>query len=57
MKKAIGLFAAALVLVFTSCNSGQQSGSEENANNETVTVTHNLGTIEVPVNPLALLHI
>lgn len=51
MKKAIGLFAAALVLVFTSCNSGQQSGSEENANNETVTVTHNLGTIEVPVNP------
>lgn len=51
MKNAMSLFAIVLMLVFASCNSGQQGGSEESAGNETVTVTHNLGTIEVPVNP------
>lgn len=51
MKKTIGLFATALMLVFAACNNGQQGASEENTNHETVTVTHNLGTIEVPVNP------
>lgn len=50
MKNVIGLFAAVLLMVFTSCNSGQQGGGEEGSQ-ETVSVTHNLGTIEVPVNP------
>lgn|SRR5690606_31241249 len=50
MKNVIGLFAAVLLMVFTSCNSGQQGGREEGSQ-ETVSVTHNLGTIEVPVNP------
>lgn len=51
MKKTIGLLAVAFMFVFAACNSGQQNGSQESAGSETVTVTHNLGTIEVPVNP------
>lgn len=51
MKNVIGLFAAVLLMVFTSCNSGQQEGGSSEGSQETVSVTHNLGTIEVPVNP------
>lgn len=55
MKKSILLFAVATAVVFSACNNNSQgndtNNTEQNAAEGTVTIKHELGTAEVPVNP------
>lgn len=47
MKKTLSLFSVIIAFAFASCN--QQA--KETSTGETVTITHSLGTTEVPLNP------
>lgn len=47
MKSRILFFALGAMTLLASCTGGQQ----KQATGETVTITHTLGTVEVPVNP------
>ncbi len=49
MKTKIFLFALGIVLALAGCTGNQQQ--REGTAGETVTITHSLGTVEVPVNP------
>lgn len=51
MKKSIFLFALAITVAFTGCNNANQSKAEGEGSNDKVTITHELGTVDVPVNP------
>jgi iron complex transport system substrate-binding protein len=49
MKTKITLFVLGIVLALSGCTGNQQQ--RERAAGETVTITHSLGTVEIPVNP------
>ncbi len=49
MKTKITLFVLGIVLALSGCTGNQQQ--RESAAGETITITHSLGTVEVPVNP------
>lgn len=55
MKKTIILFALATAVVFSACNNSNQeedtNNMEQSSAEGAVTITHELGTAEVPVNP------
>ncbi len=48
MKTKIFLFALGVIIALSGCTGNQQ---QRETKGETVTVTHTLGTVEVPVNP------
>lgn len=49
MKTKIFLFVLGAIVALSGCTGGNQKQKE--ATGETVTVTHSLGTVEVPINP------
>lgn len=58
MRKSLTLLILAVTLIFTACKNGNKKQQNVNPDRETVSITHSLGTIEVPVNPkrIVVLH-
>lgn len=51
MRRLSTLFILAVALTVTACNNGNKKQQDAAADQETVSITHSQGTVEVPVNP------